>query len=172
MEFNHFDSRGHAIMVDISDKKKSFRTAKAQAVVRLRHDTLTELIRGENTKGDVFGIARLAGISAAKKTSDLIPLAHPLSLSFGCIDFEIDELDTTSATIKIVSQVKTLERTGVEMEAMTAVSVAALTIYDMCKGSDKGIAIENVSLLYKSGGKSGVYQKGSSGSCDRNDAWP
>jgi len=156
MSFSHFDSKGQAIMVDVSTKQPTLRTAIAEARVRLQPTTIKLIQTGKAAKGDVLGVARLAGISAAKKTSDLIPLAHPLSLHAVSIEFKISE---QTATINVSVKVTAVERTGVEMEAMVAVSVAALTIYDMCKGVDRGIAISDISLVYKEGGKSGKYVK-------------
>jgi cyclic pyranopterin phosphate synthase len=154
MSFNHFDDRGRAVMVDISAKVPTMRTAVAEAVITLKPETLAALLEGRVTKGDVLGVARLAGIAAAKKTPDLIPLAHPLAIHHVAIDFETD---TATGIIRARSTVRALERTGMEMEAMVAVSVAALTIYDMCKGTEKGITIGPVHLLFKEGGKSGTY---------------
>lgn len=156
MSFNHFDAQGQAIMVDVSRKEPTLRTAQAQALVRLRPETLQAVMEGSVAKGDVLGVARLAGIAAAKKTPDLIPLSHPLAIHHAAVDFSPRP---DSGEIVIVATVRAMERTGVEMEAMVAASVAALTIYDMCKGSDKGISIGEVSLLYKEGGKSGVYRR-------------
>jgi len=143
-------------MVDVTAKQPTLRTAIAEARVRMQPTTI-ELIQTEKTaKGDVVGVARLAGIAAAKKTSDLIPLAHPVSLHAVSIAFDIEE---HKSVIKVTGKVTAVERTGVEMEAMVAVSVAALTLYDMCKGVDRGITISDVSLIYKEGGKSGIYRK-------------
>ena len=156
MSFNHFDDRGQAIMVDVSGKEPTLRSAIASATVTLGQETLAAILEGRTAKGDVLGVARLAGIAAAKKTPDLIPLSHPLAIHFVSIDFTSDQ---TSGTIRVEATVKALERTGVEMEAMTAATVAALTIYDMCKGRDKSIAIGEIVLLFKEGGKSGVYRR-------------
>jgi cyclic pyranopterin phosphate synthase len=158
MTSNHFDNQGQAIMVDVSAKTQNLRVAIASAKVHLSRETLSRILEGRSTKGDVFAVARLAGITGAKKTPDLIPLAHPLAIHAVAIDFETD---LASGTILIKSTVKAFERTGVEMEAMVAVSITALTIYDMCKGVDKGITIGETALLYKEGGKSGVYKRGS-----------
>lgn len=155
MSFNHFDNEGHAHMVDVSGKEPTLRQAKASATVNLGPQLLAEVLDRNLTKGDVLGVARLAGINAVKRTSDLIPLAHPLAIHQAAIDFQTSKAD---GTIQVICSAKALERTGVEMEAMTGATVAALTIYDMCKGRDKSIAIEKVRLLYKSGGKSGLYQ--------------
>jgi cyclic pyranopterin monophosphate synthase len=154
--FNHFDAKGQAVMVDVSGKQPTMRTAVASATVYLQPATLQAIIDGKMSKGDVFGVARLAGIQAAKKTPDLIPLSHPLAIHHAAIEFITD---TETGEVTIEATVRAFERTGVEMEAMVAASLAALTIYDMCKGTDKGISIGEVSLLYKEGGKSGVYRR-------------
>lgn len=143
-------------MVDISAKLPTLRTATAEAVVTMKPETLSDIMDGQITKGDVLSIARLAGISAAKKTPELIPLSHPLAIHNAAIDFDIDH---PSGTVRIISTVRALERSGMEMEAMVSASVAALTVYDMCKGSDKGIIIGPIKLLHKEGGKSGTYGK-------------
>lgn len=156
MSFNHFDDRGQAIMVDVSAKQPTMRSAIASATVHLGRETLAAILEGRTTKGDVLGVARLAGIAAAKKTPDLIPLSHPLAIHCVSIDFTSDQ---TAGTIRVEATVKAFERTGVEMEAMTSAAVAALTIYDMCKGRDKSIAIGEIVLLFKEGGKSGVYRR-------------
>ena len=156
MSFNHFDSKGQAIMVDISAKQPTLRTAIARSTVRMQTATLQMVVAGQLAKGDVLGVARLAGIAAAKKTPDLIPLSHPLALHAVGIEFS---WDSEAGTIAVEATVRAFERTGVEMEAMVAVSVAALTIYDMCKGQDKGISITETLLLFKEGGKSGTYQR-------------
>ena len=156
MSFNHFDARGQAIMVDVSGKDPTLRTAVAEAEVVLRPETLAAVIGGRMTKGDVLGVARIAGIAAAKRTPELIPLSHPLALHHAAIDF-----DTEPATgvIVVTATIRAFERTGVEMEAMVAAAVASLTIYDMCKGKDKSITIGKIFLLSKEGGKSGVYKR-------------
>lgn len=156
MGFNHFDDRGNAVMVDVSAKQPTLRTAVAEAVVLLSSELLSAIEAGGVAKGDVLGVARLAGIMAAKKTPELIPLSHPLSLHSVSIDVTAD---ISMGQIAIQCTVRAFERTGVEMEAMTGAAVAALTIYDMCKGSDKSIAIGEIKLLYKEGGKSGVYRR-------------
>jgi cyclic pyranopterin phosphate synthase len=156
MTFNHFDERGQAIMVDVSAKEPTMRIARAAATVCLRPDTLAAILEGGISKGDVLGVARLAGIAAAKRTPELIPLSHPLAIHHAAVEFT-----TEQATGKVIvsATVKAFERTGVEMEAMIAATVAALTIYDMCKGTDKSITISEIALLYKEGGKSGVYRR-------------
>ena len=156
MSFNLFVDRGQAIMVDVSAKEPTLRSAIAAATVTLGQETLAAILEGRTAKGDVLGVARLAGIAAAKKTPDLIPLSHPLAIHHVSIDFTSDQ---ASGTIRVEATVRAFERTGVEMEAMTAAAVAALTIYDMCKGRDKSIAIGEIVLLFKEGGKSGVYRR-------------
>jgi len=156
MSFNHFDENGQAIMVDVSEKLPTLRTAQAAATVCLKAETLNAVLEGGTSKGDVLGVARLAGIAAAKKTSDFIPLSHPLAIHHVSVGFKPDLLN---GTVNIVATVRAFERTGVEMEAMTAAAVTALTFYDMCKGTDKSISIKEICLLYKEGGKSGIYRK-------------
>ena len=150
----HLDAQGRAHMVDVTDKANSFREATAEARVRMRPQTLQMIVQGEHPKGDVFAVARIAGIQAAKKTSDLIPLCHPLMLTGVKVELAAEGEDSVhiTATCKLSGQ------TGVEMEALTAASVAALTIYDMCKAVDRGMIIENVRLLEKLGGKSGHFK--------------
>ncbi len=157
MSFNHFDDRGQAIMVDVSAKNPTMRTAIAGAVVTMSHKTLAAITEGGIAKGDVLGVARLAGIAAAKKTPDLIPLSHPLAIHHVAIEFFVE---MEQGRVRIEATVRALERTGVEMEAMVAASVAALTVYDMCKGMEKGITIGPVALLFKEGGKSGTWHHG------------
>lgn len=156
MNFNHFDESGHAIMVDVSAKQPTLRTAIASAEVRLSPELLAAIQAGGVAKGDVLGVARLAGIMAAKRTPDLIPLSHPLAIHNVTVDFGLNE---PAGLITARCTVRAFERTGVEMEAMTGASLAALTIYDMCKGSDKSITIGDIKLLFKEGGKSGVYHR-------------
>jgi cyclic pyranopterin phosphate synthase len=153
---SHLDSRGNAVMVDVSEKMETKREATASAAVRMTPDTLRLIMDRKVTKGDVFSAARIAGIMAAKKTPFLIPLCHPLNISSVAIDFEIDE---QNSSVRIFSTVRTVGKTGVEMEALTAVALASLTIYDMCKAIDKGITITDIYLLKKTGGKSGSYRK-------------
>ncbi len=143
-------------MVDVSGKEPTLRTATASATVRVGDELMREIGTGDTAKGDVLAVARLAGISAAKKTPELIPLAHPLQIHHAAIEFE---MRAGSAEINIVATVRAFDRTGVEMEAMVAASVAALTIYDMCKGGNRAISIGDVVLLAKEGGKSGVYRR-------------
>jgi cyclic pyranopterin phosphate synthase len=156
VNFNHFDDSGHAIMVDVSAKQPTMRTAIAAAEVHLSPDLIAAIAAGGVAKGDVLGVARLAGIMAAKRTPDLIPLSHPLAIHNVTVDFETD---APSGLITARCTVRAFERTGVEMEAMTGAGLAALTIYDMCKGSDKSITIGAIRLLFKEGGKSGVYRR-------------
>ena len=155
-KFTHFDNDGKAIMVDISDKNVTERLASAISSISMNKDTLNMIKTGNAKKGDVLGIARIAGIMAAKKTSELIPLCHPISLSSVTIDFEID--DNTNS-INIICNCKLNGKTGLEMEALTAVSIAALTIYDMCKAVDREMTITKTQLTYKSGGKSGTFKR-------------
>jgi cyclic pyranopterin phosphate synthase len=156
VNFNHFDASGHAIMIDVSAKQPTLRTAIAAAEVRLSPELLAAIKAGAVAKGDVLGVARLAGIMAAKRTPDLIPLSHPLAIHNVTVDFDMNEL---SGVVTARCTVRAFERTGVEMEAMTGASLAALTIYDMCKGSDKSITIGEIKLLFKEGGKSGIYRR-------------
>ena len=153
MSLTHFDKHGQAHMVDVSEKPSSSRTAIAEGLVIMRPDTLA-LAQGGAAKGDVMGVARLAGIMAAKRTADLIPLCHPLPLSKVALDLVPD---ATLPGIRITATVRTTGQTGVEMEALTAVSVACLTVYDMLKAAEKSMRIEGIRLLQKSGGKSGDY---------------
>ena len=149
----HLDSQGRANMVDVSDKAQTVREAVAEAWVRMLPQTLQMIVQGDHPKGDVFAVARIAGIQAAKKTSDLIPLCHPLMLTSVKVELQAEGDDA----VRITARCKLTGQTGVEMEALTAVSVAALTIYDMCKAVDRGMQIEQVRLLEKLGGKSGHY---------------
>lgn len=152
----HLDSQGRANMVDVSDKAQTVREAVAEARVRMLPTTLQMIVDGEHPKGDVFAVARIAGIQAAKKTADLIPLCHPLMLTSVKVELQADGEDA----VLIRARCKLTGQTGVEMEALTAASVAALTIYDMCKAVDRGMVIEQVRLLEKLGGKSGHFQAG------------
>lgn len=155
-EFTHIDKSGRAKMVDVSDKTVTAREATAQAVVGMKPETLALIKQGRIKKGDVLAVAQVAGVMGAKRTPDLIPMCHPLQITG--VDFEFD-IDDKASSITIRATVKTLDRTGVEMEALTAVSVAALTVYDMCKAVDRAMTISNVCLLKKSGGKSGTYER-------------
>jgi cyclic pyranopterin phosphate synthase len=147
---SHVDAGGSARMVDVGGKSESERRARAQAVVRMSPETAATVERGDAPKGDVLTTARIAGIQAAKRTDELIPLAHPLPLSF--VDVRMT-LDAAAGTVTIESEARTVARTGVEMEAMTACAVAALAVYDMVKGLERGVEITNVVLLEKSGGR-------------------
>lgn len=155
-ELTHLDARGHAAMVDVGEKVSTQRTAVAQGDVQMAPATLAAIRDGDVPKGDVLAAARIAGIMAAKRTSDLIPLCHTLLLTKVAVDFEIDE---AAARVVITATVRCKGQTGVEMEALTAVSVAALTIYDMAKALDKQMVIGNVRLLEKQGGKSGDWKR-------------
>lgn len=155
MSLTHLNDRGEARMVDISDKSASVREAKAAAWVQMQPATLAAILEGGIPKGDVLATARIAGIQAAKLTSQLIPLCHPLALSSVTVDFETD---IAASRLHIRTACKLTGKTGVEMEALTAASVAALTIYDMCKALEKGMVIGGVCLLEKSGGKSGDFK--------------
>lgn len=155
MKLNHFDDQGHAHMVDVGNKQPSDRQARAEARVCLGGDLLQRILDREITKGDVLGVARLAGIQAVKRTADLIPLAHPLAVCHCAVDFRPEP---TAGALIVTCAVRAHDRTGVEMEAITGATVAALTVYDMCKGQDKSITVEKVRLLFKSGGKSGVFR--------------
>ncbi len=154
-KLTHLDEEGAAMMVDVSEKNITARTAVAQAEIQLSNEVLELILGGENKKGDVFAAARIAGIQAAKKTSELIPLCHPLMLSSVKIDIDVEE---ALNKLVITAVCKISGQTGVEMEALTAVSVAALTIYDMCKAVDKSIVINGIKLLEKVGGKSGAWK--------------
>jgi cyclic pyranopterin monophosphate synthase len=155
-EFTHIDSQGRLRMVDVGEKEVTHREARAEAVVIVSRETLERILDLKMPKGNVFEAARLAGILAAKKTSDLVPLCHPIQPTEIKIDFSTDR---ERSQILIGSQVKTRDRTGVEMEALVAVTHAALTIYDMCKAVDRGMKITDVQLTHKSGGRSGTYQR-------------
>ncbi|MFH1514335.1 MAG: cyclic pyranopterin monophosphate synthase MoaC [bacterium] len=152
MEFTHMDKKGDARMVDVSEKEITKRTAVAQGFVSINPDVIKKIIDKELPKGDVLSVAKIAGIQAAKRTGEMIPMCHPLGLDHIDLKFEIVENG-----IKIKATVSVSAKTGVEMEALTAVSVAALTIYDMCKSADKGMMIGEICLLEKSGGRSGHY---------------
>ena len=152
---SHFDDQGHAHMVDVSDKAVTDRVAVAEGLVRMTPETLALITEGRAKKGDVLGVARLAGIMAAKKTADLIPLCHPLALTRVAVDLIPD---AALPGVKITATVKTSGLTGVEMEALTAVSVACLTVYDMLKAVQKSMQIDGIRLILKDGGKSGLYE--------------
>ncbi|SFS89969.1 cyclic pyranopterin monophosphate synthase MoaC [Marininema halotolerans] len=153
VNYPHMNEQGRAKMVDVSEKAMTRRTAEAKAVLRMKPETLDAIRKGTVGKGDVLAVAQVAGIMAAKKTSELIPMCHPIPLRGADIAFSFFEEDR----LEVVARVKTDNVTGVEMEALTAASIAALTVYDMCKAHDKGIMIEETCLLKKTGGKSGDY---------------
>ncbi|MBX8811479.1 cyclic pyranopterin monophosphate synthase MoaC [Pseudochrobactrum algeriensis] len=155
-KLTHLDESGAANMVDVGDKAETMRIATASGCVTMQKQTLELILSGNAAKGDVIGTARLAGIMAAKKTSDLIPLCHPLMLSKVSVDIEPDE---ALPGLRVSATVKLTGKTGVEMEALTAVSVACLTIYDMAKAADKGMVIGNIAVDSKTGGKSGDWQR-------------
>ncbi len=153
-EFTHFDAEGRAIMVDISAKETTARSATAKAVILMQPETKALIQNGKLKKGDVLGVARLAGIMAAKRTADLIPLCHPLMLTAVTVDFAVEDW---IPGVEVTATCSLNGRTGVEMEALTAAAVAALTVYDMCKAADRGIQITDLRLVHKSGGKSGDF---------------
>ncbi|HOI81087.1 MAG: cyclic pyranopterin monophosphate synthase MoaC [Thermovirgaceae bacterium] len=153
--FSHLDDSGRPVMVDVGKKKPTLREAEAEALVRLSRKVLDSMIEGKNAKGDVLRVAEIAGIMGAKRTPELVPLCHSIRLDHVSVVCELDEIE---ATARVRCTARGTEVTGVEMEAMTGVSVAALTLYDMCKGIDKGITIERIRLLRKSGGRSGEYR--------------
>ena len=156
MKSTHFDKKGDAKMVDISKKKVTTRKALAVSTIHMKKTTLKMIKAGNHKKGDVLAIARIAGIMSAKKTSELIPLCHPLNIESINIDFEIN---TIGSSIKIISSCKTTNKTGIEIEALTAATISALTIYDMCKSVDRSMQINSIMITHKSGGKSGTYNK-------------
>ena len=151
-QFTHFDAAGQAQMVDIGSKDVSRRVARAAGRIVMRPETLALIRDGKASKGDVLGVARIAAIQAAKRTAELIPLAHPLPLTRVAVEFK---LDADAVAIEVTAE--TLDRTGVEMEALTAASVGLLTVYDMCKAVDRGMRIEGIYLVEKSGGRSGHF---------------
>ena len=153
--FTHFDEHGRAVMVDVGTKADTARRAVATGAIGMHKNTLEMIAAGGAKKGDVLGVARVAAIQAAKRTSELIPLCHPLALTHLSVEFE---LDADKSCVHCTVTAETTGKTGVEMEALTAVSVGLLTIYDMCKAVDRGMAIEGVRLLRKEGGKSGVWE--------------
>ena len=154
-KLSHLNEHGEASMVDVSEKDITKREARARARVLMRSETMDLISAGENPKGDVLAVARVAGIQASKRCSDLIPLCHPLSLSNVSIDFQ-----KSGGDLVIETYCSLAGRTGVEMEALTAASVAALTVYDMCKSVDRGIMIREICLVSKKGGKSGTWERG------------
>jgi cyclic pyranopterin monophosphate synthase len=152
----HFDAAGNAAMVDVSDKASTARTATARARIVMQPDTLAMIRDGTAKKGDVLGVARLAGIMAAKRTADLIPLCHPLPITAVSLDLTADP---DASAVEIAATVRTTGQTGVEMEALTAASIAALTVYDMCKAVDRSMRIEALRVTHKAGGKSGEFEQ-------------
>jgi cyclic pyranopterin phosphate synthase len=155
MALTHFDAQGQAHMVDVGEKSVTRRIAKAAGAVVMAPETLALVLKGDAKKGDVLGVARIAGIMAAKRTADLIPLCHPLALTRVALDLTPD---ATLPGVIITATVETSGQTGVEMEALSAVSVAALTVYDMLKAADRAMRIENLRVILKDGGKSGYYE--------------
>ena len=158
----HFDDQGQARMVDVGEKAETHRVARAAGTIRMRPETLTLIESGSAKKGDVLGVARIAAIQGAKRTSELIPLCHPLALTKIAVEFAIDR-EHAAITCEVTAH--SFGRTGVEMEALTAVGVGLLTIYDMCKAAERGMQIGNIRLVEKSGGKSGHWQA-------RSSEWP
>ena len=155
MELTHFNEQGRARMVDVSEKAQTYRVARAAATVNMARATMEQIKAGTIGKGDVLAVAQVAGIMAAKKTGELIPMCHPLLLTKADITFEMQE-----TALHIYSEVRCHGETGVEMEALTAVSTAALTVYDMCKAVQRDMSVTDIRLLYKAGGKSGIYEAG------------
>ena len=153
--FTHFDQHGRAVMVDVTDKRETHRVAVAMGRIHMLPDTLTHILAGQADKGDVLGVARIAAIQATKRTADLIPLCHPIALTKVTVEF-IPQINEASIECRVTAE--TVGKTGVEMEALTGVSVGLLTIYDMCKAIDRGMRIEAIRLLEKRGGRSGDWQ--------------
>ena len=154
-EFTHFDERGRAVMVDVADKADTRRIAVAAGQISMLPDTLARIVGGQAAKGDVLGIARIAAIQATKRTAELIPLCHPIALTKVSVEFSHDASDSSIAC-RVIAE--TVGKTGVEMEALTGVSVALLTIYDMCKAVDRGMVMSDIRLLEKQGGRSGHWR--------------
>ena len=150
----HFDAQGQAHMVDVSAKAETHRVARATGTIRMKPETFALVASGQAKKGDVIAVARIAAIQGAKRTADLVPLCHPLPITRVAVDFE---LDAEASTVRCSAQVETHGRTGVEMEALCAVQVGLLTVYDMCKAADRGMVIDGVQVLEKSGGRSGHW---------------
>lgn len=157
MEFTHFDEQGRARMVDVSDKTETARVAVARGRVEMQPETLVRIRAGQIAKGDVLAVAQVAGIMGAKQTSNLIPMCHPLALTSAKLDFRYEEPNV----LVIEATAKVMGKTGVEMEALTAVSIAALTVYDMCKAIDKTMVVGDICLVEKTGGKSGHFKRDS-----------
>lgn len=154
-EFTHFDTSGRAVMVDVAGKDDTRRVAVASGRITMLPDTLKRILDGQATKGDVLGVARIAGIQATKRASELIPLCHPIALTRASVDFDHD-LETSTLTCVVTAE--TVGKTGVEMEALTGVSLALLTVYDMCKAVDRGMVMGDIRLLEKQGGRSGHWR--------------
>ena len=150
----HFDAQGQAHMVDVSAKAETHRVARATGTIRMKPETFALVASGQAKKGDVIAVARIAAIQGAKRTADLVPLCHPLPITRVAVDFELDQ---ARSEVRCTAQVETFGRTGVEMEALTAVQVGLLTIYDMCKAADRGMVMGDIRVLEKSGGKSGHW---------------
>ena len=155
-KLTHLDDKGHARRVDVSEKKVTHRQATASGQISMTPETLRLIVAGDNKKGDALSVARIAGIMAAKQTSTLIPLCHPLMLTKVAVELKLDE---KNSLVSCLATVQTKGQTGVEMEALTAVNIALLTVYDMCKANDKGMVISDIKLLTKSGGKSGEWHR-------------
>ena len=151
---SHFDAQGQAHMVDVGAKAETQRVARASGSIRMQPATLALIAQGSAKKGDVIGVARIAAIQAAKRTAELIPLCHPLPITRVAVEFEIDH---AASAMRCTAQVETFGRTGVEMEALTAVQIGLLTVYDMCKAADRGMVMEGIRVLEKRGGKSGEW---------------
>jgi cyclic pyranopterin phosphate synthase len=151
---SHFDAQGQAHMVDVGAKAETQRVARATGSIRMQPATLALIAQGSAKKGDVIGVARIAATQAAKRTAELIPLCHPLPITRVAVEFEID---TAASAVRCTAQVETFGRTGVEMEALTAVQIGLLTVYDMCKAADRGMVMEGIRVLEKRGGKSGEW---------------
>ncbi len=155
-QLNHFNQRGEAHMVDVGDKDVTQRVAVAEGFIRMQTETMQRILEGSHKKGDVLAVARVAGVMASKRTADLVPLCHPLQLSHVDIQLNVDEKEQF---VHCVVEVKTSGKTGVEMEALTAVQVTLLTVYDMCKAMDRGMLMTDIGLVKKTGGKSGEWTK-------------
>ena len=153
----HFDAQGQAHMVDVAAKDITHRVARASGLIRMQPETFRLVSQGQAKKGDVLAVARIAAIQGAKRTADLVPLCHPLPITRVAVDFELDE---AASTVRCTAQVETLGRTGVEMEALTAVQVGLLTVYDMLKAADRGMVMDGIRVLEKHGGKSGSWVAG------------
>ncbi|MFI4922872.1 MAG: cyclic pyranopterin monophosphate synthase MoaC [Burkholderiales bacterium] len=154
-KLTHFDAQGRASMVDVAGKSETRRIARASGRIVMLPATLKKILAGNTKKGDVLGVARIAAIQASKRVAELIPLCHPLALTKVAVDFSVDQANDA---VECVATAENVGRTGVEMEALTAVSVGLLTIYDMCKAADRGMRMEGIRLLHKQGGKSGLWQ--------------